>query len=137
MSSSSGVMVSHDQVEKWETEADEYENRAKSLRRKIDAARIILDTEAEIEAEEVEEEGVLIEETENPTENNFMGTINRIVNAQRSPISKSYLKQLLRNEGFPTRQVDGTYFYVAIRKLDGAGRITTTKSGLLGKGTRE
>jgi hypothetical protein len=128
-------MVSPEQVRKWQTELGEHESRARSLRRWIDAAKILLEGNAETKA--FEELAEFLEPAEDSRPKNFMGTINRIVNESAAPITKRTLKEMLRKEGFPESQVDGTYFYVALRKLAGVDRITVLKNGHLTKGTRE
>ena len=126
MLSNGGVTVSLHQVEEWQEQLEEAEARARNLRRRIDAARILL----------AEDDAGAPEEAE-PEAKNFMGTIADLVNATSAPISKGSLKEMLRKKGFPEHQVGGTYFYVALRKLDGVGRITIQKNGNLTKGTRE
>ncbi len=119
------------QIEKWRAELDDHENRARALRRMIEGARMIASGQ-EILASEDLAPAIPVGDGEM----NFMGTMSKIVNGSPAPISKSELKETLRKLGFPENQVDGTYFYVAIKKLIGAERVSSQKDKKLWKGTR-
>lgn len=72
----------------------------------------------------------------NETDGNFMGTIRRLANSAKSPIPKAEMKELLLKEGFPAKQVRGTYFYVALKKLsaENKGQISIKDDGSIWKG---
>jgi hypothetical protein len=131
MASHDEITVSPSQVVKWRAELAECENRARGLRRllegaqMIESARVILASEPTTDGEgsSAKADG-----------KNFMGAIREIANSASKPMSKADLKEALRKRGFPESQIMGTYFYVALNKLDGKHRVSIQKDGTVWKG---
>lgn len=99
----------------------EWEAEVAALQRKIAAGKVFLP------AGSVEDDGA---------RQNFMGTMAEIVNAAPKPIAKVDLKEMMKKRGFPEHQTGGTYFYLAIKKLKDAGRVSVLDDGNVGKGSR-
>ncbi len=99
----------------------EWEAEVAALQRKIAAGKVFLP------ADSVEDDGA---------RQNFMGTMADIVNTAAKPIAKADLKEMMKKRGFPEHQVAGTYFYLAIKKLKAAERVSVLADGSIGKGSR-
>ncbi len=126
------ITISHALMADWEAKlreamrrADEATREATMWQQKIAAARLIL-SEFEV--------GPPTNGTSHGTsegEDNMTAAIESIANSLSAPISRSDMKDRLRERGFPEERL-ANYFYTAVGRLKGKNKITVTDDKKIG-----
>jgi hypothetical protein len=121
MPAPNAVSVTPAQIEEWKATAAEHERLAKHFLAKAAAGETILSS-------------VAPHESDDSDNTNLMGTLRTLANENPKPIPKADLKKMLIHAGIPADRVNGTYFYLAIRKLKDKGRVSVQPDGSIWKG---
>jgi hypothetical protein len=125
------ILLTIQQVEDWQKEADELAEKLAEDQRRLDELRSKLKSAAPfLPAKEFtvgRRPGAPkpVDISDNMTE-----AIERLA-TQKGPISRKELKRLLAEEGFPADRL-ANYFYTAIHRLKAKERISETDDGSLG-----
>jgi hypothetical protein len=122
MPAPSAVSVTPAQIKEWKATAAEHERLAKLFLAKAAAGETILAGDA------------APAESDDGENTNLMGTLRTLANESPKPIPKADLKKMLIHAGIPADRVNGTYFYLAIRKLKDKGRVSVKADGSIWKG---
>lgn len=138
MNNSQQVLLTLDEIEGWEQEAEELardiaedQARLDALRQKLKAAEFFRPAataalkRASIFGKRAE---ISNGDSNEPDSDNLVAAIEKIANNAPAPIPKKILKHMLAQEGFAPEQL-ANYFYTAIHRLKTKERITVMMDG--------
>jgi hypothetical protein len=133
MTNSPQILLTLDQIQGWEKEAEDLareiardQARLDELRQKLKAAEFFRPAPARtgLFAKMV----AANDAGEAPDSDNMVAAIERLASGAQAPIPKKVLKHLLAQEGFASDRL-ANYFYTAIHRLKAKDRISVMANG--------